>query len=444
MSDLSKERSQSPVAELASRARVASRALAKLSNQSRNELLMAVAKAIEDGSRKILEANERDCHVAEPAVSVGTMSSAMLARLRVSLRGVEEMATRIRDVARLPDPLGRRLATTELDDGLVLYKESCPLGVIGIVFESRPDVVPQVASLSLKSGNAILLKGGAEAAHTNHALVVIWRECLASFPYAPLDSIHLLQTRADVMGLLTLDRDVDLIIPRGSRELVQFVVQNSRIPVLGHGEGICHVYVDRAADIEKALRITLDSKVQYPAACNAAETLLVHQDVAKEFLPTAFSKLRDAGVEVRGCSRTIALLARPEVIPASEDDWATEYSDLILSVKIVADADEAITHIHRYGSGHTETIVTEDRETARKFLDDVDAAGVYHNASTRFADGFRYGLGAELGISTNKLHARGPVGLEGLTTYKYKLLGDGHIVAEYSSGARLFKHRPLG
>ncbi len=319
MNNFSKERLQSAVVELASRARVASRALAKLSNQSRN-----------------------DCHAAEPAVLAGTMSSAMLSRLRINPRGVDEMAARVRDVARLPDPLGRRLAATELDDGLVLYKESCPLGVIGIVFESRPDVVPQVAALSLKSGNAVLLKGGAEAAHTNQALFAIWRECLAGFPYAPLDSIHLLQTRADVMELLALNRDVDLIIPRGSRELVQFVVQNSRIPVLGHGEGICHVYVDRAADIEKALRITLDSKVQYPAACNAAETLLIHQDIAAEFLPKAFSKLRDAGVEVRGCSRTIALLAKPEVIPASEDDWATEYSDLILSVKVVADADEAI------------------------------------------------------------------------------------------------------
>ncbi len=443
MSYASNERSQSSVAELASLARSASRALAKLSNQSRNQLLMAVAKAIEDSSQKILRANDLDCRAAEPAISARTMSSAMLARLRVSPRGVDEMATRIRDVARLPDPLGRRLAATELDDGLVLYKESCPLGVIGIVFESRPEVVPQVAALSLKSGNAVLLKGGVEATHTNQALVAIWLECLAGLPFAPLHSIHLLQTRADVMELLTLDRNVDLIIPRGSRELVQFVVHNSRIPVLGHGEGICHVYVDRAADIEKALRITLDSKVQYPAACNAAETLLVHQDVATEFLPKAFSKLRHAGVEVRGCSRTIALLAKAEVIPASEDDWAMEYSDLILSVKVVADADEAIMHIHRYGSGHTETIVTEDREAARKFLDEVDAAGVYHNASTRFADGFRYGLGAELGISTNKLHARGPVGLEGLTTYKYKLFGDGHTVAEYNEGLRQFKHRPL-
>src|SRR5260370_977945 len=286
MSYASKERSQSAVAELASLARVASRALAKLSNQSRNELLMAVAKAIEDGSRKILQANERDCRDAEPAVSAGTMLSVMLARLRVNSRGGDEIEKRLRVVASHTDPVGRQLSVTELDDGLGLFKESCSLGVIGIVFESRPDVVPQVAALSLKSGNAVLLKGGAEAAHTNQALVAIWRECLAGFPYAPLDSIHLLQTRADVMELLTLDRDVDLIIPRGSRELVQFVVQNSRVPVLGHGEGICHVYVDRAADIEKALRITLDSKVQYPAACNAAETLLIHQDVATEFLTT--------------------------------------------------------------------------------------------------------------------------------------------------------------
>jgi glutamate-5-semialdehyde dehydrogenase len=443
MTYVSNEQSQSTVAELASRARVASRTLAKLSNESRNEVLVVVANAIEDRNQQILEANERDCRAAEPAVRAGTMSSAMLARLRVSERGIGEIATRVRDVAKLADPLGLRLGATELDDGLMLYKESCPLGVIGIVFESRPDVVPQVAALALKSGNAVLLKGGAEAAHTNEAVVEIWRECLTRFTSVPLDSIHLLHTRADVMELLTLKRDVDLIIPRGSRELVQFVSQNSRVPVLGHGEGICHVYVDRAADMEKALKITLDSKVQYPAACNAAETLLVHQDAAGDFLPKIFSKLKDAGVEVRGCSRTLALLAEAEIVPATEDDWATEYSDLVLSVKIVANSEEAVAHIHHYGSGHTETIITEDHEAARKFMDEVDAAGVYHNASTRFADGFRYGLGAELGISTNKLHARGPVGLEGLTTYKYKLFGDGHTVAEYSSGSRHFKHRHI-
>src|SRR5216684_1853455 len=434
MSYAPKERSERTVRELASQARNASRALVKVSNESRNEILMSVAKAIEDSTQKILEANGRDCQLSQPTLEAGKMSSAMFARLKVSERGIREMAGRVRDVARLADPLGRRLSVTELDEGLVLYKESCPLGVIGIVFESRPDVVPQVGALALKSGNAVLLKGGTEAFHTNEALVEIWHDCLAGFPAVPRDSLCLLHTRSDVMELLTLNRDVDLVIPRGSRDFIEFVSKNSRIPVLGHGEGICHVYVDRAADIEKALRITFDSKVQYPAACNAAETLLIHQDIAAEFLPKVFSKLRDAGVEVRGCSRTIALLAKPEVIPASEDDWATEYSDLILSVKVVADADEAIMHIHRYGSGHTETIVTEDRDVARRFMDEVDAAGVYHNASTRFADGFRYGLGAELGISTSKLHARGPVALEGLTTYKYKLFGDGHIVADYCSG----------
>jgi glutamate-5-semialdehyde dehydrogenase len=293
----------------------------------------------------------------------------------------------------------------------------------------------------LKSGNAVLLKGGAEAAHTNQALVAIWRRSLEDFPSVPPGAVELLHTRAEIMELLTLDHDVDLIIPRGSRQLVEYVAQHSRVPVLGHGEGICHVYVDRAADIAKALKVTLDSKVQCPAACNAAETLLVHRGIASQFLPLAALELAKAGVEIRGCRETATLLE--EIVPAKETDWATEYSDLILSVRIVADIDKALAHIHRYGSGHTETIVTEDTESANKFMEEVDAAGVFHNASTRFADGFRYGLGAELGISTNKLHARGPVGLEGLTTYKYKLFGDGHTVTEYDKGLRQFTHRSL-
>ena len=439
----SSDSSERSVPLVASRARAASRSLAKLSNDYRNEVLMAAARAIQDSRGKILEANQADCRAAEPAVAAGKMSSSMFARLQVNEHGIQEMAARVLDVARLPDPLGRRLAAIELDEGLVLYKESCPLGVIGIVFESRPDVIPQVASLTLKSGNAVILKGGTEAARTNEALVSVWQDCLAGFPSVPVDSIQLLHTRADVMELLTLERDVDLIIPRGSRELVAFVAQHSRIPVLGHGEGICHVYVDKAADTGKAIAITLDSKVQYPSACNAAETLLVHQAVAGEFLPKLLPKLKEAGVEVRGCPKTMALAATPGIVPATDQDWATEYSDLILAVKVVADEEEALAHIHRYGSGHTETIVTEDHEAAKKFMDEVDASGVYHNASTRFADGFRYGLGAELGISTGKLHARGPVGLEGLVTYKYKLFGDGHTVDEYSKGLRQFKHRPL-
>ena len=435
--------SENSVAAVARRARAASRELAKLSAESRNEVLMAAAQALEDGSQRILEANAADCRAAETAVAAGQMASAMFARLRVKDSGLEQMATQVREVARLEDPLGRRLMATELDDGLVLYRESCPMGVVGVIFESRPDVVPQLGSLALKSGNAVIMKGGAEASQTNQALVSVWRECLAKFPAVPPDSINLLHSRADVMELLSQDRDVDLIIPRGSYELVHLIMEHSRIPVLGHGEGICHIYVDRAADLMKAVDITYDAKVQYPAVCNAAETLLVHEAIAAKFLPDAVEKLNQAGVELRGCAKTLALLPNAGIVPATDKDWATEYSDLILSVKIVADLDEAIGHINRYGSHHTDAIVTEDSEAARRFMNEVDSAGVFQNASTRFADGFRYGFGAEVGISTSKLHARGPMGLEGLTTYKYKLCGSGHTVAPYASGQKKFKHRRL-
>jgi glutamate-5-semialdehyde dehydrogenase len=371
------------------------------------------------------------------------MSSAIFARLRVTARGVAQMAAQVRQVALLADPLGRRLAATELDEGLTLYKESCPLGVVGIVFESRPDVIPQVASLAMKSGNAVILKGGTEAARSNEELVAVWREALAEFPSVPVDAIQLLQKRQDVLELLALHRDVDLIVPRGSYELVNYIMEHSRIPVLGHGEGICHVYVDRAADLQKAVDVTYDAKVQYPAVCNAAETLLVHKSIAPEFLPRIVPKLKSAGVEIRGCANTIALLPSESIVPATEKDWETEYSDLILSIKIVGNIDDAIGHINSYGSRHTESIVTEDSEAAVKFMNEVDAAGVFQNASTRFADGYRYGLGAELGISNSKLHARGPMGLDGLTTYKYKLYGDGHTVAAYAKGEKQFWHRSL-
>ena len=431
------------VTSIAHRARIASRELSKLTLDARNEVLLAAAKAIEDGAKRILDANARDCAAAEPDVVAGKLSSAMFARLRVTEKGVAQMATQVREVARLADPLGRRLSATELDDGLVLYRESCPLGVIGVIFESRPDVVPQLASLALKSANAVVMKGGAEAAATNETLVSIWRECLANYPAVPADSINLLQTRADVMELLAQDRDVDLIIPRGSYELVHFIMKHTRIPVLGHSEGICHVYVDRAADVQKAIDVTYDSKVQYPAVCNAAETLLVHEAIAPKFLPKIVAKLKAAGVEIRGDLKTRVLLPGESIVPATEKDWATEYGDLIISIKVVADLNEAIDHVNSWGSHHTDTIVTEDPEAARRFLNEVDSAGVFHNASTRFADGYRYGFGAEVGISTSKLHARGPMGLEGLTTYKYKLYGHGHTVAEYAKGEKKFKHRPL-
>ena len=433
---------QSGVADVARRAKTASRRLATLPGERRDAALLSVALAIEERAAEILAANERDCLDAARAAAEGRMTPSMFKRLQTSERGVAEMAARVRDVAALPDPLGRWLAVTELDERLTLYKVSCPLGVVGVIFEARPEVVPQVASLALKSGNAAILKGGAEAARTNEALAAIWRDALAHFPEIPADAVALLRTREEVAAMLALDGEIDLIIPRGSKEFVRHVARNSRVPVLGHGEGVCHVYVDRAADLRKAVAVVLDSKTQYPAACNAAETLLIHEDVAPRLLPGLIASLRSAGVEVRACPRTAELSASSrDLVPATEDDWATEYSDLIVSIKTVGSFDEAVGHIERYGSRHTEAIVTEDAAAAARFMEAVDAAGVYHNASTRFADGFRYGLGAELGISTSKLHARGPVGLDGLTTYKYKLVGDGHTVAAYSSGERTFKHR---
>ena len=428
-------------AQVASGARAASRKLARLPIPTRNETLMAIAARYESSAKYILSANEKDCACAMESVKAGRMSRPMFNRLQLNERSLAEVSQRLREVAALPDPLNRRLATTELDDGLVLYKETCPLGVVAVVFESRPDVIPQVASLALKSGNAIILKGGSEAANTNEIMVALWKEALREFPAVPDNSMELLHSRADVLELLHLERDIDLLIPRGGREFVQFISRNSRIPVLGHGEGICHIYVDASADLSKAVAITIDAKVQYPAACNAVETLLVHKDIAAQFLPLAVDKLQENGVEIRGCPRVLAALPPGTVVPANEKDWSTEYGDLVLSVRIVDDLDGALDHIHQYGSAHTEAIVAEDLKAASRFLEEVDAAGVYHNASTRFGDGYRYGLGSEIGISTSKLHARGPMGLEGLTTYKYKLVGDGHTVARYSRGEKNFRHR---
>jgi glutamate-5-semialdehyde dehydrogenase len=431
------------VASIARSARQASRKLALLSDATRKSTLLAMADALEGNGKRILAANAKDCAAAEKLLSTGEMTTALFSRLRIKERGIAEMAGRVREVANLPDPLGKQLAATELDQGLILHKESCPLGVIAVVFESRPDVVPQIASLALKSGNAVLLKGGAEAANSNESIVAVWRETLCGFHDVPQESIHLLQSRSDVMELLNLQGEVDLLVPRGSKEFVAFMEQNSHIPVIGHGEGICHVFVDRAADLNKAVAVTLDSKVQYPAACNSVETLLMHKDVAAAFLPRVVAELIKANVEVRGCPRVLALVPEANLVPATEKDWSTEYSDLILSVRIVDTVDQGLEHIHRYSSKHTECIVTEDQAVAERFLQEVDSAGVFHNASTRFADGYRYGLGAEVGISNGKLHARGPMGIEALTTHKYKLRGNGHVVAEYSSGVRHFKHKTL-
>lgn len=442
MSEFSAPKSRS-AAEAARAARTAARRLAGVSSEVRKAALLAAAEAIEAAAGAILSANALDCAAAEPLVAQGKLSASLFARLRIKEGGIAEMAARVREVASLGDPVGKLLAETQLDDGLILRKESCPLGVIAVVFESRPDVLPQVASLALKSANAILLKGGSEAARSNECLAAVWNATLDRFPEIPKDSLQLLHSREDVLELLHLKDDVDLLIPRGSKEFVTFLEKQSRIPVLGHGEGICHVYVDRDADLEKAVRITLDAKIQYPAACNAAETLLVHQGIAPKFLPRMVDELRKARVELRADDRVRSLLPGMQIAAASEGDWSTEYSDLILSVKLVDSLDEALDHIQRYGSRHTESIVTENVEAARRFQQEVDAAGVFHNASTRFADGYRYGLGAEVGISNGKLHARGPMGIEGLTTYKYKLMGDGQTAEDYASGRREFRHKPL-
>jgi glutamate-5-semialdehyde dehydrogenase len=313
--------------------------------------------------------------------------------------------------------------------------------VLGVIFEARPDAVVQISSLALKSGNGVILKGGKEAIRSCEALVNAIRQGLVQTEIDPA-VVQLLTTREETLELLKLDPFVDLIIPRGSNSFVRFVQENTRIPVLGHADGICHLYIDQAADIPKAVTIAIDAKIQYPAACNAIETLLVHQAIAQDFLTQAGKALQAKNVELRGDETTRAILN--QVAPATEADWSTEYSDLILSIKVVDSLETAIAHINTYGSRHTEAIVTEDSQAAATFMAQVDAAGVYHNCSTRFADGFRYGFGAEVGISTQKMPPRGPVGLEGLVTYKYQLVGDGHIAATYTgTAAKSFTHHDL-
>jgi glutamate-5-semialdehyde dehydrogenase len=421
-------------------ARPAARELARLSTDQRNHILLTAADLLEKREAEILKANQQDCESLERELAAGTVSAALMKRLKTSSTGIKDMARQVRDVARLEDPVGRVLATTELDDGLTLQKVSCALGVVAVIFESRPDVIPQVGSLAIKTGNGLVLKGGAEARETNRVLVSIWHEALSAVSSSLRPAIFALTDRADVARILEMDRDIDLVVPRGSTEFVNYVFEHSRIPVLGHGSGICHIYVDSAADLNMAREVIVDAKIQYPAACNSVEKVLVHQAVASQLLPELVAALQSSGVEIRGCSRTTKLLSQNQIVPATEQDWHTEYGDLTITVKIVNDIAEAIDHINHYGSRHTESILTKDQRAADRFMDEVDAASVFHNASTRFADGFRYGLGAELGISNSKLHARGPVGLEGLLTYKYKLHGSGQTVTEYAQGKRTFKH----
>jgi glutamate-5-semialdehyde dehydrogenase len=444
MSSATELSSPGPIAAQVQATRAGARELARLSADHRNHILLAAANGLEAHEAEILKANREDCESLErkgESTSGSAPAAALLKRLKTSAAGIRDMAQQVRDVATLEDPLGRVLATTELDDGLILQKVSCALGVVAVIFESRPDAVPQVSSLAIKTGNGLVLKGGAEARNTNRILVSIWHEALEAVSPSLRPAICALTDRADVARILEMDRDIDLVVPRGSTEFVKYVFRDSRIPVLGHGSGICHIYVDSTADQKMASAAIVDAKVQYPAACNSVEKVLVHQEIAQEFLPTMIAELQSAGVEVRGCARTSNLLPHSHINPATEEDWRTEYGDLKITVKVVSDLNEAIEHINHYGSRHTESILTQDERAAELFMEEVDAASVFHNASTRFADGFRYGLGAELGISNSKLHARGPVGLEGLLTYKYKLRGSGQTVTDYAQGRLTFKHR---
>ena len=410
--------------------------LANLSESTRNDALYAIADAIEANADAILNANEKDVAEAEELLAAGEYTQAFVDRLTLSGSKLESIAEMVRSVAGQDDPLGRTLAARELDEDLELYKVSVPIGVLGAVFESRPDALVQIAALSLKSGNAVVLKGGSEATHSNrllHELIVEAAADAVSDGWA-----QLIEAREDVQTLLERDDAVDLLMPRGSSSFVSYVEDNTSIPVLGHTEGVCHVYVDSEADLSMAEDIAYDAKVQYPAVCNAVETLLVHESVADEFLPEMADRYREAGVELRGDERVRELI---DAEAATDEDWTTEYGDLILAIKLVDAVDDAIDHINANGSKHTESILTEDDDAAARFMRGIDAASVFHNASTRFADGYRFGLGAEVGISTGKTHARGPVGLDGLTTYKYHLEGDGQLVATYAGeNPRPFTH----
>jgi glutamate-5-semialdehyde dehydrogenase len=410
--------------------------MAALSETVRNGALGAIAKALRLHSDAIFAANEADLAAGERDGLPGPI----LKRLRFDDKKLRETEAGIAGLISLPDPLFRTLLHRELDEGLILRQISCPIGVIGVIFESRPDALIQIATLCLKSGNCTILKGGSEAARTNKALFEIIFEAGVGAGI-PSGFLTLAETRADVGELLACHESIDLIIPRGSNAFVRYIMDRSSIPVMGHSDGICHIYADESADIEKAVPVIRDAKTQYVAVCNAAETLLVHRGAAPRLLPPVFADLRAHGVTVKGCPETRRLI--PDAPPATETDFATEYLDYILSVKIVGSLDEAVAHINKYGSHHTDAILTEDDAAAERFMLLVDSAGVYRNCSTRFSDGFRYGFGAEVGVSTGKLHARGPVGLSGLVTYKYELRGNGQIVGDYAEGRRDFHFKDL-
>jgi len=413
---------QEYVVMLAERAKEAASALRKLSSEVKNRALIAMAEALKARSEEILEANQKDVAAGKEK----GLSTALIDRLTLNEKRINAMSEGLCEVAALPDPVGEVMRMWRRPNGLRIGKIRVPIGVIGIIYEARPNVTADAAGLCLKSGNAVILRGGSEAINSNTVIAKILQEAAAG-EGVPEGAIQLVEStdRQAVNIMLSLDQYIDLIIPRGGKGLIETVVSNSRIPVIKHYAGVCHVYVDKDANMDMAEEITFNAKVQRPGVCNAMETLLVAEDIAEEFLPVIAQRLKTAGVELRGCPATRKIL--PDILEASEEDWYTEYLDLILSIKIVKNVEEAIEHINKYGTHHSDAIVTENYATAMKFLEEVDSAAVYVNASTRFTDGYEFGMGAEIGISTDKLHARGPMGLEELTTYKFIVLGSGQI-----------------
>jgi len=407
--------------------------LGAISLEIRNKSLEAISRIMNTRKEEIIEANKKDLRKAEEE----KLSAPLLKRLKFDEGKIEEVCSGIDSLIGLSDPVGRTVLARELDKDLELFQVSCPIGVIGMIFESRPDALVQIATLCLKSGNGVILKGGSEASNTNRILTELIAEATESAGI-PSGWIQLAETRQDVSEMLDMEDSIDLLIPRGSNSFVKYIMKNTSIPVMGHADGICHLFVDNSADISMAVELTDDSKTQYVAVCNALETLLVDKSAAAEFLPLMKERMESKNVELRGCEITRKYI---DVKPAVEDDWSTEYLDYILSVKVVDSLDSAIEHINKFGSGHTDVFVGSDTEKAEKFMNLVDSADVFWNCSTRFSDGFRYGLGAEVGVSTNKIHARGPVGLEGLVIYKWRLRGNGHKVADYSSGRNRFTHK---
>lgn len=414
--------------------KVAAPYLAASSIEQRNAALLKAAENLKAHSDEIFEANKCDMAAAEE----NHIAKAVLKRLKFDEGKLNDVVKGIEQLISLPDPLGRVSLHRELDEGLTLYRISCPIGVIGVIFEARPDALVQISSLCIKSGNVAVLKGGKETANTNRVLFRIIHESIVEAGL-PAESLFQAEAHSEIDELLSCHETVDLLIPRGSNKFVQHIMNNTKIPVMGHADGICHIYVDKDYDIEEAIPIIVDAKIQYAAACNAVETLLIHKDIAEEFLPKLNNALKENGVKVRGTKQVSDIIGGETI---SEEDFI-EYLDFTVSAKIVESDEEAISHINKYGSHHTDAIITENKETAARFMQLVDSAGVYQNCSTRFADGFRYGFGAEVGISTGKIHARGPVGLEGLVTYKYNLFGNGQTVDDYASGKKEFHFKDI-